>query len=80
MRIQFTAYNPATVTAAKDARITWKNFDNQRDSAQFTSAAIGSTPIFTSGSQTLTMPTVAGSYHYQCAVHGAGMSGTVVVQ
>ena len=80
VRIQFTAYNPASVTVAKGARITWTNFDNQRHSASFTSAAIGSTPIFTSGAQSLTMPTVAGSYHYQCAVHGAAMSGTVVVQ
>ena len=44
------------------------------------SSTIGATPIFTSGSQSLVMPNVAGSYHYQCAVHGAAMSGTVIVQ
>ena len=78
--IQFTAYHPASITVAKGARITWTNLDNQRHSASFTSTAIGGTPIFTSGTQTLTMPNVTGSYHYQCAVHGAAMSGTVIVQ
>lgn len=80
LTIQFTAYHPASITVAKGARLTWTNLDNQRHSASFTSATIGATPIFTSGSQSLVMPNVAGSYHYQCAVHGAAMSGTVIVQ
>jgi plastocyanin len=36
--------------------------------------------VFTSGTQSVTMPTAPGRYAYQCSVHGASMSGTVVVQ
>jgi plastocyanin len=78
--IQATAYHPATITVSPGTVITWTNLDNARHSATFSSTAIGSTPIFTSGTQSLTMPTAPGSYHYQCLVHGAAMSGTVVVQ
>jgi len=78
--IQATAYHPAAITVAPGTVITWTNLDNARHSASFASAAIGSTPIFTSGSQRLTMPTTPGTYAYQCSVHGAAMSGTVTVQ
>lgn len=78
--MQATAYHPATITVAPGAVVTWTNLDNARHSASFASAAIGATPIFTSGSQSLKMPTTAGTYAYQCAVHGAAMRGTVIVQ
>jgi len=78
--IQATAYHPATLTVSRGTVVTWTNLDNARHSASFASAAVGSTPIFTSGSQRLTMPTTPGTYTYQCAVHGAAMSGTVIVQ
>jgi plastocyanin len=78
--MQNTAYHPATITVAPGTVITFTNLDNTRHSAQFTSTAIKSTPIFSNGSQTVLMPTTTGSYHYQCAVHGAAMSGTVIVQ
>lgn len=78
--IQATAYHPATLTVAPGAVVTWTNLDNARHSASFASALIGATPIFVSGSQRLTMPAVRGTYAYQCAVHGAAMRGTVIVQ
>jgi plastocyanin len=78
--MQATAYHPATLTVARGAVVTWTNLDNARHSASFANATIGATPIFTTGSQRLTMPAVAGTYSYQCAVHGAAMQGTVVVQ
>ena len=78
--IQANAYHPATLTVAPGTVITWTNLDNSRHSASFASAAVGATPIFTSGSQRLTMPAARGTYTYQCAVHGAAMSGTVIVQ
>lgn len=78
--IQATAYHPASVTVAPGAVITWTNLDNARHSARFLTAGVGETPIFTSGSQQLRMPTATGTYNYQCAVHGAAMRGVVVVQ
>lgn len=78
--IQATAYHPATLTVARGAVVTWTNLDNARHSASFASSAIGATPIFTSGSQRLTMPATPGTYAYQCAVHGARMTGTIIVQ
>lgn len=78
--IQANSYLPATITVARGAVVTWTNLDNARHSAVFTSAAVGATPIFTSGSQPLTMPAAPGTYAYQCAVHGAQMRGTVIVQ
>lgn len=78
--IQATAYHPATLTVARGTVVTWTNLDNSRHSVSFASAAVGATPIFTSDSQRLTMPATPGTYAYQCAVHGAQMSGTVIVQ
>jgi len=77
--IQARAYHPATLTVAPGAVVTWTNLDNTRHSATFQSVPIG-TPIFTSGSQQVTMPTSPGTYRYQCLIHGAAMSGIVIVQ
>jgi plastocyanin len=38
------------------------------------------TPIFRTGSQSVVMPNAAGTYAYQCAVHGAAMQATIVVR
>jgi plastocyanin len=78
--MQATAYHPATLTVPRGAVVTWTNLDNARHSAGFASALAGATPVFTSGSRQLAMPATPGTYTYQCAVHGAAMSGTVIVQ
>jgi plastocyanin len=78
--MQATAFHPATLTVPRGAVVTWTNLDNARHSASFASALVGSTAVFTSGSRQLTMPATPGTYTYQCAVHGAAMSGTVIVQ
>jgi cytochrome c peroxidase len=78
--MQATAYHPATLTVAPGTVVTWTNLDNLDHSATFDSPSVGATPIFISGSQRLTMPTTPGTYHYQCAVHGLAMQGTVIVQ
>jgi plastocyanin len=78
--IQATAYHPATLTVAPRAVVRWTNLDNTRHSAGFIMPGVGATPIFTSGTQQLTMPATPGTYRYQCAIHGAAMSGTIIVQ
>ena len=78
--IQATAYHPATLVVARNTVVSWTNLDNARHSASFASGLVGATPIFRSGVETLTMPNVSGTYSYQCAVHGAAMRGTIVVQ
>ncbi len=78
--IQATAYHPPTLTVAPRTVVTWTNLDNARHSVSFLTPGVGATPIFTSGTQQLSMPATPGTYRYQCAVHGAAMSGTIVVQ
>jgi cytochrome c peroxidase len=78
--IQATAYHPATLTVSTGTIVKWTNLDNARHSASFLTPGVGATPIFTSGTQQLTMPTIPGTYRYQCAVHGAAMAGTIIVQ
>lgn len=74
------AYAPPDITVDAGTVVRWTNLDNTRHSASFTSAQVGATPIFTSGTQQLTMPTASGTYTYQCAIHGAAMRGTVTVR
>jgi cytochrome c peroxidase len=78
--MQATAYHPAALTVAPGTVVTWTNLDNLDHSATFDSPSVGATPIFISGSQRLTMPTTPGTYHYQCAIHGLAMQGTVIIQ
>ena len=78
--IQANSYHPLTITVAPGAVITFTNLDNSRHSAQFDSPQIISTPIFSTGSQTVKVPAVAGTYAYHCAVHGLAMQGSVVVR
>jgi len=76
--------NPAVDTVAVGQAVTWTWTATGATSHSVES--IGS-PAFTS-SQIMTGSgmvysftfTQAGTYHYQCAVHGAAMTGTVVVQ
>lgn len=78
--IQFTAYHPNIVTVTQGSTITFTNLDNTRHSATFSSPLITGTPIFNSGSMVVSVNAPPGSYHFQCAVHGANMSGTVIVK
>lgn len=78
--MQATAFVPATLAVAPGTVVTWANRDNARHSVTFALTSIGGTRIFSSGSQQLAMPLQPGTYTYQCGVHGAAMSGTVVVR
>jgi cytochrome c peroxidase len=78
--MQAIAYHPRELTVAPGTVVTWTNLDNIEHSASFTSAQVGTTPIFSEGSQQLTLPTIPGRYGYQCAVHGSAMRGTIIVE
>ena len=78
--IQANAFHPASITVARGTTITFTNLDNDRHSAQFDDTTIVSTPVFVSGSRTVTMPSAVGIYFYHCAIHGSFMKGIVTVQ
>lgn len=78
--IQGNAFRPRTITVARGAVVTWTNLDNSRHGVNFLTPGPSNTPIFTSGTQQLTMPATPGTYNYQCLVHGAQMPGTIIVQ
>jgi plastocyanin len=78
--IQGNAFRPQTITVARGAVVTWTNLDNARHGVGFLTPGPSNTPVFTSGTQQVTMPTTPGTYNYQCLVHGAAMPGTIIVQ
>lgn len=77
--IQNFAYNPTPITINVGDSITWTNADQAAHSAKSTTGAFDTTILTTGQSKTITF-TVAGTFAYICGVHGASMSGTVVVQ
>jgi plastocyanin len=75
---------PATDTVAVGQTVTWTwtstgsvaHSVQSQGTPAFTSSA-----ILTGNGMSYSMTfTAAGTYHYDCAVHGSAMSGTVVVQ
>jgi plastocyanin len=72
--------NPAVTQVAVGATVTWTWSGSLRHSVQSTgTTSFVSSAIMSSGSYALQFNT-PGTYHYICAVHGASMSGTVIVQ
>jgi plastocyanin len=76
-----TTFAPQTIDVARTGTVTW---DNQTGTVQhnvtFTaqSGVPTNIPNWTTGTQSRTFNTAA-TYNYQCSIHGAAMSGTVVV-
>ncbi|HWH02471.1 MAG TPA: plastocyanin/azurin family copper-binding protein [Gemmatimonadales bacterium] len=76
-------YSLVPDTVASGAQITWTwatpsnghtvNWDSGPETLPANSATM------TSGTYTATLNT-AGTYHYHCLIHGAAMSGVIVVQ
>jgi cytochrome c peroxidase len=73
------AFSPREVIVPAGAVVSFLNVDNEWHTATFDSPAIASTPRFTSGVKTVTMPMALGSYSYHCVVHGLAMSGSIIV-
>jgi plastocyanin len=76
--------NPAVDTVAAGGTVTWTWTNTQGISHSVQSrgsTAFASSAITSGNGQTyaVTFP-VAGTYQYDCAVHGAAMSGTIVVR
>jgi plastocyanin len=76
--------NPAVDRIAVGGTVTWTWASN--GSVSHSVRSVGSTGFTSSAIQTaggstyqVTFPT-AGTYHYDCIVHGSAMSGTIVVQ
>ena len=72
-------FSPTQVTVPAGAVVSFLNIDNEWHTATFDNPAIASTPRFTSGVKTVTMPMALGSYTYHCVVHGVAMSGSITV-
>lgn len=72
--------NPAVTTIAAGATVTWTWSGSLQHSVLSTGAtSFASSATMNRGSYALQFNT-PGTYHYICGVHGASMSGTVVVQ
>lgn len=72
------AFNPSRVTVPAGSAVTWQwNSGGVAHNVTFTDGTTSGTK--SSGSYQRTFST-AGSYDYQCTIHGASMSGSVVVQ
>jgi plastocyanin len=78
--MQASAYHPASLTVKPGTVVTWTNLDGILHTASFVSTLIGTTPVFATGSEQLTMPSVPGTYPYICSIHGTSMSGTIIVE
>ena len=77
--IQGFAYAPTPVTIRVGDTVTWTNRDAAQHSARFAGLGTGTAILSQGQSGSLTFNT-AGTFNYDCAVHGAAMQGTVIVQ
>lgn len=76
-------FQPATITVAAGTTVTWTwNAGASAHSVQsLGSPSFASSTIMTGGGATYSVTfNTPGTYQYDCAVHGAAMSGTVIVQ
>jgi len=71
-------FTPATVTVTRNGTVTW-SFAARHNVTFDTQGAPPGTGDRDSGTASITFPT-AGTFAYHCTIHGASMSGTVVVQ
>lgn len=76
--IQNFTFNPATITVNAGDTITWTNADAAVHSARATGGSFDTGTLFQGDSKTFTF-SVPGTFAYICGIHGASMSGAVVV-
>jgi plastocyanin len=78
VNIQGFAYAPNPVTIRAGDTVTWTNQDDAQHNARF--AGRPNMPILSKGQSASVTFATAGTFPYDCAVHGSSMTGTVVVQ
>lgn len=71
------SFSPATVDIAVGGTVTWSGLSSHDVTWDTGGVPGGDITGAASGARTFSVP--AGSYACHCAIHGAGMSGTVVV-
>jgi len=76
--IKGNQFTPHDIVVQPGAIVSFTNVDNDSHSATFDQAAVVGTPVFTSGTKMVQMPTSLGAYTYHCSIHAA-MHGTVIV-
>jgi plastocyanin len=75
------AFTPKAIKVGSGATVTWSNTDGVTHNVTFDGGAVpASGPVLAGATKALTMPTAAGTYTYECTIHGASMSGSVQVQ
>lgn len=70
-------FDPAMLTVSPGTTVTWVNEDGSNHTVKFGDASSGRMGHHKTWSRTFSAP---GTYPYECAIHGASMSGTVIVQ
>ena len=73
------AFDPASVTINAGESVTWTNRDQVAHSVVFAGGSPRTGVLATGASATLTFAT-AGTFNYVCGIHGAIMSGAVIVR
>jgi plastocyanin len=72
------AFSPSSVTVIAGETVTWTNRDSAQHSAAFANGGPRTRAL--SKDQTASLQfTTAGTFSYVCGIHGASMSGTVIV-
>ncbi len=70
-------FEPATLTVPKGTTVTWVNQDGSNHNVKFADQLGPRMKHHSSWTRTFSTP---GTYPYECAIHGASMSGTIVVE
>ena len=73
------AFVPASVTINAGDTVTWRNNDQAAHSAVFANGN-PQTPVLANGQSASIIFNSAGTFNYICGIHGASMSGTVIVR
>jgi len=73
------AFDPPTLTINAGDTVTWTNRDGAQHSVVFASGGPRTRVLSNGQSDSLTF-TVAGTFNYVCGIHGASMSGTIIVR